>query len=172
MPRKPGQPIDLALVNQVKTLHRLKKTRSEISQQCGISKETVSRYLKRPDQEGDEERRDMAVDHWVEQADRVADILLDRIEKAALDEEIKPKDLIVMWGVTRDKLTQNQVKPQDRKQLAVVNFTFVCPPGTNSRIISDSGEVSYIDGPVSGDGLRPGGGEDLLGMLGSGEEKS
>lgn len=170
MALKRGTPIDQNLVEQVRILRSQGRSQLKVSEALGISVCTVRRYERREDETPEQEvARKQNLVLAVDRSWEMIRILEDQNLKKAKEGKYSLKDGVTSRAIEIDKIQvmENQLgrgdtTKEEAKILFVAEIT-----GSPLQIEPDSGGVLQLEGEVPGDGVRLGGGEDLLGLPGS-----
>lgn len=156
-----GAGVDPQLVEQVKMLHRMGQSQAQIARDKHMSVATVRRYLQRPDEtpELEAERVEQAK-NFIGKAWKAIDGLMNIVNIAIEKGDWKAKDAAVTAAILIDKISVLESKPREKgPSVPAITFNF-----TSS--LPDTKAVSFIEGEIQSDDLRPGSGEDILGLPG------
>lgn len=168
MPR----PIDMAKVEAVKALSATGLPNTKIAKQVGVNEKTIRRWLEiedTPEQASalqlirDEQKKKYAKDAW--------DIIHEansRLKKALKAGEVKGKDLAIVQGIYADKLMALDAKSGPQNKVGAIHFHLTA---SDSPVEPDTTVLPPITSPVQGDGVRGGGGQDLLRLPRSCEDR-
>jgi hypothetical protein len=171
--------IDPEVVERAKIMKDAGYSLRSIAKACGRSVATIQRYLKMPDaeelalQEGDKERA-QEIRKYRKAAWRIIHLANEQVEKALMAGDIKGKDAAVVAGIYFDKLAAG-ARVSEKPLGQIVNFNFFSSDGdgnTSDRPIPHTIDVPSVSVAVQGDDMRPGRGEDLLGLPGGCENVS
>jgi len=171
MPAKLGPGVDQSVVERAKALAAIGTKRTVIAKQLDISVATVQRYIRRPDLTPEmEEARNQELIRFVETGWQIEHLAMATVMEGLENKEIKPKDAAVIMGIMADKLLAVEAKLGHQTQdTETITFKFVSD-GTENRPLPDAREIPHLPEQISGDDMRPGGGEDLLRLPGSSQD--
>ena len=176
MALKRGTPVDQNLVEQVKLMRSMGRSQTKVAQDLSISVDTVRRYERREDETPEQSAaRVKNLVMMIDQTWRIVHSGLNILEeKMNKGEKAFPnsKDLATVIGIMFDKIAaaDRQLATGDSTE-GEVKTTFVLQLA-NSESEQNPVELSQLPVEVSGDGVRIGGGENVLRLPGSGDTKS
>lgn len=167
--------IDLAKVEQVKTLYALGKNQSQIAKMLDISRRTVSRYYEMEDPPEIAGELSMMRADMVKKFGEVAWPLMfgffaelkNRLEEG----KMSPRDLLVGIGILADKLNGFDAMSKGANRSAgSTAITIQLFDESKCGVISHSNELPLGELPIQGDDMRPGSGEDIQRLPGGFED--
>jgi len=151
-------------------MQALGRPATQIARDLGISVSTVHRYKKLDDEPEWEEARERMIAKFEERAWEDIFLLMDSVHEGAVNHDFKPKDAAVVAAIYIDKISI--LKKPVKREVTNEKFSFnLIIDGNRSTSIADSGSVPFIEGEVQGDDMRPGCGEDVLGLPRSGDDE-
>jgi transcriptional regulator with XRE-family HTH domain len=173
VPAKKGPGVDQSVVEQVKALRATNVPQRTVADQLGIHISTVRRYERRQDETPEQyEARAKELVRFAENAWEVVRLAVIEVIEGLRNKEIKPKDAAVIGGIYFDKILAAESRIGGNEKTTERFVLEVVTSESKSDSLPDPGEVSQLPSAVQSDDLRIGGGENVLGVLGSGDPES